>query len=341
MTLLSICTQAAQYAGIQAPTSIVGNTDNTAQLLYAAASLAGQSVARRPQGGWVSQILEHDFLTQASTTDYSGSVGNTGPNGVAQIVIVNGVDDTLLDGLDTTWIAQGAGLLNNSVVQSVSVDTGTYTYTITINQPCTSATPGTYSFGKSDYTLPSDFQRPIDNTFWDRTNYWQMRGPLSPQQWQVYKSSVIGTATIQRRYRFRYIQGQTRLSIDPTPFDNGSSLVFEYVSNAFCQSAAGVAQSQWLADDDIGVVSEYLMELEVIWRVLRRLGISYSDEQAEAERQIDKAVATDGAAAILSLAPVAVPWLLGPWSIPESGYGQGGVTGGFIIGVSEIGGPGL
>lgn len=336
MSLLTICTQAAQYAGVNPPTSVVGNSDPTAQVLLASANLAGQSIARRPQGGWVSQIRQYEFLTQASTTTYSGSVANTGAGGLAQLTIVNGVDDTLLDGLDTTWIVSGTDILNNTAVSSVSVDTGTYTYTINLNQAATSTGPGTYQFGKSDYVLPSDFQRAVDNTFWDRTRYWAMRGPLDPQQWQVYKSSVIGQASIQRRYRFRYISGQTRLSIDPTPFDNGSTLVFEYVSNGWCESASGTAQSSWQADTDIGVIDEYLIELETIWRVLRRLGLSYSDEQAEAERQISKAIATDGASAILNLTPNAHLTLIGPWNLPETGFG-GGTAGGFVIGVSEIG----
>lgn len=341
MTLLTICQAAANIAPVSPPATIIGNTDETASLLLALANLAGNSISRRPQGGWVSMIKEYDFTTQASTLTYSGSVANSGAGGVAVITINNGADDTTLDALDGAWVASGTALLNNTTVSSVSSSgSPDYVYTITCNMPATSATPGTYQFGKSDYSLPSDFERAIDNTFWDRTRYWSMRGPQSPQQWQVYKSSVIGRASIQRRYRFREILGTQRISIDPTPFDNGSSLVFEYVSNAWCKSSGGTPQTSWQADTDTGVIDEYLIQLYVQYMLLRRLGLSYSEELAEYERQLDKAIAQDGASAILDLTPNNYLTLIGPWNLPETNFGQGGY-GGFIIGVSEIGGPGL
>jgi hypothetical protein len=135
----------------------------------------------------------------------------------------------------TTWYGFGTGVPKNAIVTAATVST------VTLNQPPTQTGTGTFQFGQSDYTLPSDFQRPIDGTLWDRSRYWQMRGPQSPQQWQLYKSSVIGQASVQRRFRFRQEAGALRISIDPVPTDNGFALVLEYVSNAWCQSAGGVS----------------------------------------------------------------------------------------------------
>ena len=333
MSLLSICQQAAQYAGIQAPTSIIANSQQTAQLLLASANLAGMAIARRPAGGWVSMIREYDFQTRAGS-NYSGTVVNV--NHQAVITIVLAVTDPILLSLGPQWVCNGTGIPNNSIVvnQVSTHDAGGTTSVITLNQAANQTGAGTYQFGQSDYDMPPDFQRPIDNTFWDRSRFWSMRGPQSPQQWQLYKSSVIGKASIQRRYRFRStrviqdatsnltIQG-TVLSIDPTPFDNGAALVFEYVSNGWCQTAASpfTYNTQWQNDTDVGVIDEYLIELETIWRVLRRLGVSYSEELAEAERQIDKAVAQDGAAAILDMTPNDALTLIGPWNLPETGFG--------------------
>ena len=59
----------------------------------------------------------------------------------------------------------------------------------------------------------------------------------------------IGTGAIGQLAAFRKY-----LSIDPTPFDNGSQIVFEYVSNGWCQNAStGAPQLQWEADTDVGV----------------------------------------------------------------------------------------
>lgn len=348
MTLLSICRSACATAPVALPTSIVGSDDETANLLLALANDAGDELARRPQGGWVNMIREFDFTTVAI------------PPQPGTIATVNGVG--VISGLTNTtgvspgiWQVSGPGVPNNAIV------TGFTPTSVTFNQPATSVTSGEYSLGQSDYPLPADFQRSIDNTFWDRSRFWQMRGPLSPQQWQVYKSSIIGNASIQRRFRFRSIRrpaansdftndlnsdfsgvGNTILSqfisIDPNPLDNGAQLVFEYVSNGWCQSANGAPQVEWLADSDIGVLDEYLLRLSLKYRLLRRLGLSYSEELDEFERQVDKAQAVDGGAAILDMTP-GRGFYLGYGNVPESGFGGPGP--GFGFGAGGFGGSGF
>lgn len=197
----------------------------------------------------------------------------------------------------------------------------TTTVSITLNLPATSTGTGTFTLSQTDYSLPSDFIRPVDNTFWDRTRYWAMRGVQSPQQWQAYKSSIFSRASVQRRYRFRnsdWLSSATGtpttnvFSIDPVPVDNGAELTFEYVSNGWCANAStGARQTQWLADSDVGVIDEWLMTLGLKWRILRRLGVSYSEELAEYENEVDKAVARDGGTATLDLTP-SNGYLLGP-----------------------------
>jgi hypothetical protein len=320
VTLLTICQAVCGTAPVAAPPSIVGASDQTATLLYALANQAGQSLFRRPQGGWVTMIREFDFNTAAIAAQ-NCTVSNTGTNGVAVISGLSGIGVVS----PNSWVANGTGLPNNNVVLS------TTSTTVTINKAATQTGAASVAFGRSDYALPPDFQRPVDNTFWDRSRFWAMRGPQSPQQWQLYKSSVIGRATIQRRFRFRGanviygdsgLAGTPILSIDPVPFDNGAQLVFEYVSNGWCQSASGTLQNQWMADTDTGVVDEYLLQLGLQWRFLKRLGLAFGDELDEYEAEVDKAVAVDGGSAILDLTPNDHLTLVGPWNLPETGYGN-------------------
>lgn len=295
MSLLTICSAVANDIPVAAPVTIIGNPDQTAMLLLSQANLAGEALARTRQGGWVSMMREYDFKTSA-IGPLNGAIANTGPNGTARIT---GLSSTV--GLAAnTWYGFGNGLPNNAII--ASVDSGTQ---VTMNVAASAPVPttGQYTFGKSDYPMPADFQRPIDNTMWDRSRYWAMRGPQSPQQWQMYKSSVIGKASIQRRWRIRNVGGTTLFSIDPVPTDNGAALVFEYVSNGWCMSLSGAYQNQWQSDSDVGVVDEYLLQLGTRWRMLRRLGISYSEELDEYERQVSKAMAQDGGAPILSIVP--------------------------------------
>jgi len=46
--------------------------------LLAAAQLAGESLARKPQGGWVAMIREYDFVT-AAVASQSGTMPIPGP----------------------------------------------------------------------------------------------------------------------------------------------------------------------------------------------------------------------------------------------------------------------
>lgn len=310
MSLASILTLVAQDLALAVPTSFIGNQDETATRLVACAQLAGQQLARKPENGWVAMIVEYDFVT-AAVAQQSGTVANSGPGGVAVISGLTGISGVA----PLTWYGFGTGIPNNAIVAGVTPTT------VTMNVAATTLGAGQFTFGQSDYPLPASFQRVVDGTMWDRSRYWAMRGPMSPQEWQLYKSSVIGNASIQRRFRFREIGGNQVFSIDPVPTDNNSALVFEYVSNAWCKSQAGALQTSWEADTDLGVLDEYLFTLSVRWRMMRRLGFSYAEELDEYDREVSKAVAKDGGQAVLNLigSPDGLQ-LLGPWNLPESNY---------------------
>ena len=81
-------------------------------------------------------------------------------------------------------------------------------------------------------------------------------------------------------------------------------------------------QSAWAADSDVGILDEYLIKLGLRWRVLRRLGMSYADELDEYERAVAKALAHDGGAAILSLAPAETSGLISTSNVPEGNLGD-------------------
>jgi hypothetical protein len=320
MSLLSICQSVAGSIPIAMPSAIVANVgqDETASLLFTLANEAGEELNRKPDSGWVDMITEHDFVT-AATAQIAGTIENTAPGGLAQITgLTIGAPANPVEA--TSWYAFGTGVPNNAFVSAVTLNDPNSIVTLNVAAQETGA--GQFIFGQSDYTLPPDFKTPVDNTMWDRSRFWSMRGPQSPQQWQLYKSSVIGRASIQRRFRFRQINGVMVFSIDPVPTDNGSALVFEYVSNGWCQSATGTRQSSWQADTDTGVLDEYLIRLGLKWRVLRRKGMSYSEELDEYEREVSKAMSKDGGAAILSLTSNDRLSLIGPWNLPETNFGN-------------------
>ena len=317
MSLLSICDDIANDTPVAAPSTIIGNTNRTASLLLACVNRAGKSLAKYKGGGWSILGRETTFTTVAIQTTANQTGGSA---------VLSGIPSTA--GLSPgVFAAAGFGIPGNTYIQSV--DSASQ---VTLTQPVLAgddATANPITFGKFAYPLPSDFRRIITDTEWDRQRRWPLIGPRSPQQWQLYKSGLIGVATFQRRWRIKplIVAGQLAnyFCIDPTPTDNGSVLVFEYISQAWCQSAAGALQATWEADTDVGVLDEDLISLEARWRYLRRLGLSYSEELDEAMRETAKAFALDGGMPILDMAPVYSTTLVGPYNVPETGFG--GVTG--------------
>lgn len=83
---------------------------------------------------------------------------------------------------------------------------------------------------QDSYALPADFDRFITRTHWDRTNQWELQGPLSASEWQWFQSGVVSDFP---RRRFR-IKGMTdnKFFIHPTPDSSeaGNVLAFEYQS---------------------------------------------------------------------------------------------------------------
>ncbi len=177
--------------------------------------------------------------------------------------------------------------------------------------------------GTEDYSLPSDFARLLNGTVWDRSNYWDMRGSLSPQQWQAVQSSVLGdTVTTRKRYRVRNVSGALKFSIDPIP-SSADSLVFDYASSHWCQDSGGTGQPEFAADTDVFLLDEYLLELGTLWRALKRQRMSYADEKAEYYRELGQLFAQDGGGApVLNVTPRRGGGLISNANIPDTGFGS-------------------
>ena len=145
------------------------------------------------------------------------------------------------------------------------------------------------------YSLPTDLRFLINATWYDRTQRRQMIGPVSPQQWQFLKSENIG-ASYERYWRIR--GNQILLYPVPTSTDQ---FAFEYVSNAFCESASGTAQTAWAADTDVGKLDEELMTAGLVWRFLESKGLPFQRQFGEYERTVTRAIGQDGAAPTLRM----------------------------------------
>lgn len=76
------------------------------------------------------------------------------------------------------------------------------------------------------YTFPSDYDRILDNTEWNRSARLPLLGPQSPASWQQMKGWMIGAV----QYSFRLLGN--KLQVFPVP-QSVVTLAFEYISSAY------------------------------------------------------------------------------------------------------------
>jgi hypothetical protein len=170
--------------------------------------------------------------------------------------------------------------------------------------------------GQDTYTFPTDLQYLIPSTGWSRSFRWQLLGPLEAQEWQVLKSGISPTGP---RTRYRIMGGS--IVFDPVP-SSAQSIAFEYYSNNWCQSAAGVSQSRFQADTDVFLLPDDILLLAVKWRFLRAKGMDYGQESADYQAALQRALSRAGSARSLPLnAQSRGIGLLSNANVPDTGFG--------------------
>ena len=175
---------------------------------------------------------------------------------------------------------------------------------------------------QAEYALPSDFDFFVQDTLWDRNNFWKLRGPLDAGRWQIYKSGIISSGP-RRRVRIKPSASSNvkAFFVDPTPGDSGETLVYEYVSTFWCQSAGGTGKAAWTADTDTGILDEYLMLLDLIWRFKAAKGLEYGEDFRQFELELQQALGRDGGRPTLNLRGSESYRFIEHANLPDSGFG--------------------
>lgn len=137
-------------------------------------------------------------------------------------------------------------------------------------------------------TIPTDFDYYLPDTFFNRTSRRKVEGPLTAEEWQRTKATLV----VRVNPCFR-LQGGN-LYITPVP-SAGDTFAYEYLSKNWCQSNASVGQSAWAADSDTALIDEELHKLGIIWRFKKSKGFDYGEDFASYERSLTQAMVRDGA----------------------------------------------
>ena len=296
--MLQLVQYATQEMGLPSPSSVAGNQTQDVVQELALLNAAGRQLLREYQ--WQAVNKAYTFTVQFTTITADTTLNSSTLTNCSSIV-----------GIDETYQISGPGI--NQATYITGAGTGA---TLPLSQPATSSTTGgNYTLTKVKYAMPSDYDRQIDNTHWDKSKHWIMLGPETPQQWEWLISGYISTGP-----RVRYRIFGNFFQIWPCIGTN-DVLGFEYISNAWVMDAAGNPKSSFTADTDTCIFPDALMvlALEKKYYEAKGLGPTYDNDYS---MQLSIAQSADSGSATLSFAPSPAGVLLTWNNIPDSNYGS-------------------
>ncbi len=241
-TLLQIVNDAEDELGLARSTTVAGSTANQARQLLSVANRVG--LLMRQDYEWVQLSREYTF-TLYEVGPYTGDT-TAGAFTITNLSSTTGIEP----GFAVTGSGFGTSTVANNV-RVVSVDSATQ---VTVNiAASTTTTTADYYFAQESYAMPGDFDYHLNRTHWDRTNRWELMGPISPQEWQWRKSGIIAS-TPRRRFRIKGA-ADTQFFVDPAPGsgDSGQYLSFEYQSSNWVRPKTWTASTSFAA----GTYSSY------------------------------------------------------------------------------------
>jgi hypothetical protein len=304
LTLLEIVQAACQELGLNAPATVVGSQDLQIIQLLALTNRDGNELYRSKD--WTALQGEHivnlqtPIITVGDVVEGSTTVSNTVTAGVEA----------------GAYSVDGAGQPAAQRVASITNAT-----TLEMEMESTETAVGTQIiYARDTYTIPSDFDRYISHTWWDRTNHWMLVGPQSPQfdQWQ--RSGIVTTGP---RLRWRQIGVRPtvfRLWPPPTSASTPDALVFEYVNDGWVMHIDGTFGNKFTADTDIPLLNDQMFILGVKWRMWQIKGFSYGALQQECLDFVNREKARDGGMPDLQMGRRKYPYLITTANVQDGNF---------------------
>lgn len=306
-TLLDIAQSVVNELGLPAISSVVGNSNVTARQILALANRSGDEIYQAHP--WVVSQAQHIV----EIGDPIITVGDTAP----QSDLITNIPDTT--GIEANYFAVTGTYLQQSTRVAEVIDANT----VRIDMDATGLSVGAEMiFARDTYDVPDEFKWFANRTMWDRTNHWELIGPISPQADQWQRSGIV---TVGPRRRWRQIgTNPTSWRLWPPPTasnDYPATMVFEYNSRFWVADALGVRQVKFTADTDYPVIDAQAIILAVKWRLWAAKGFEYGAMQAESNDYVSRLAARDGGSPDLSLAKGRSDYyLLGPQNIQDGNF---------------------
>ncbi len=302
-TLLQLVDDAANEMGLAAPSTVISNTNQQVVQWLGLAQGVGNSLMREHQ--WEFADIEYRFTTVFYS--YTGTV-TSGSTTISALSSTTGLTTN-----PTYFMVTGTGVLQD--VYLVSVNSGAST--AVMSQAANASGTVTLTFSQTMYAMPTDFDRQVDNTQWDKSKHWQMLGPATAQQWQWLKSGWISTGP---RIYYRILGGLFQIW---PPQGIADELGLEYISKSWILATAAATPTKYrfTADTDTCIFPDRLMVAGIKRAYFAAKGQApiYDDEW---NMQLNLAKSNDAGSPTLSMSGARNSvLLLNQSNIPDSGYG--------------------
>jgi len=286
--------------GLPVPSVAANNTDETVLQIVALMNRVGDTLTT--ENNWQALAKEYRF-----TTNYIQVNGS-----IVENALTIQLDD--VTGIDTNYQVTGNGVLQDTYVTSVDTNTNV----VTINIPATGTFSNTqFSFGQANYPMPSDYQRTVNKTQYNKTNRWSVIGPKTAQEWQWLKASYVTTGP---RMRYRIMGDE--FVIWPASYADNIVLGFEYQSNGWVIAANGTPKTKATVDTDTFLFPDRLLVLGTKLKYFEIKGFDTTTLFSDYQRELSKFKAQDAGADTLSMAPRYPNILLTQNNLPDTGFGN-------------------
>ena len=302
-TLLQLVNQAQREMGLSVTTAVATSTVADVVQQLGLLNAVGYELTQEKDWQRITKEYRFPLVYYAYTGDtLTGSVN-----------ISNMSSTTGLTATPTYFSITGTGLPQDVYLASVSGTTAIMTLPATA-----SGTTTTFTFSQTLYAMPSDYDRLVDKTDWDKSKHWENLGPETGQQWQWLKSGFISTGP---RIRFRQLGGFFQVW---PPSGISDYMGYEYVSNQWVLASTDVvtpSKTAFTVDTDTCIFPDRLMVLGLKHKYFQVKGFGdiYRDEYMD---QLSRAKAFEAGSPTLSMMPRRSEYLITNANIPDSGYGS-------------------
>lgn len=299
-TLLELVNDVLLETGLKSTGQVVNSTESNVRQIYALINRIADHIFT--EYDWQFLVKEHRF-----TTEFYQYTGTT-VDGASAITSLSSVAN-----LSSDFMVSGPFLQDTFIT-----DVGTSS--VICNTPATrSATGETITFGRAMYDMPSDYERIVNKSEYNKTNRWAVIGPKSPQEWQWLKASYISTGP---RMRFRIVNN--KFAVWPMPTSE-VLLGFEYISNGYVVHETGGNTNRFTVDTDTCLFPDRLMVIGARMLFRQAKELDATADVAAFNRELSKFKSQNAGADTLSMVPRSSGILITSDNIPDSNYGA--VTG--------------